>query len=316
MKPQLEDVAEGVANQETAAAVEVADTADAAVEETLAQDPAGEEIAAVDEIVETAPDETGPAQEQGAEAAPLVSDAQKLALAASEEMLAQADGEDGPSRDVLLSQLEAMRDALALAHDSLSRQEDQIAQLRNETREAFETRQENAREETRALRLALERFQQETRILAAESPDMNAEDHVSAAAILAITSLRQKIERGLPAKDELDILSRLAPQNPQIASLQEALAGGVPTLQSVQEGFSRAAAKALAAAGDAEADNVAEKFAARVKSLVSVRPAEPIEGDTPVAIISRVEAYVAQNDLKAALSGSGRAERAGAKRYG
>ncbi|MHA7873728.1 MAG: hypothetical protein ACX939_15365, partial [Hyphococcus sp.] len=41
--------------------------------------------------------------------------------------------------------------------------------------------------------------------------------------------------------------------------------------------------------------------AARARSLVSVRPAKPIEGDSPRAVIARAEAFIADGEVAASV---------------
>ena len=62
-----------------------------------------------------------------------------------------------------------------------------------------------------------------------------------------------------------------------------------------------AARRALAAAGQAEAGGGLSGIMARAKSLVSVRPAAPMDGDDPGAILSRAENALEQGEIGFAL---------------
>jgi hypothetical protein len=119
---------------------------------------------------------------------------------------------------------------------------------------------------------------------------------------LATFALRDAVTRGAPYATELSAAKALGADPKDIAALQPFAASGVP-------GDTRMAAdlKALmpdmvnaADAGTARPDGFIAKLEANAGRLVRIRPAGAPAGDAPSAVLARIEAKLARNDVAGA----------------
>ncbi|HWJ71577.1 MAG TPA: mitofilin family membrane protein [Kaistia sp.] len=127
----------------------------------------------------------------------------------------------------------------------------------------------------------------------------------AAARTIALTALRQAARSDRPFDAELAAFRTLGGDEPQLAALAPLAANGAPSVASLQASFP-AAADAVRSASrriDPEAGFI-DRLAASAGSLVSVKPAGPVEGSSPTAIVSRMESMVDKGDLAAALAES------------
>ena len=122
------------------------------------------------------------------------------------------------------------------------------------------------------------------------------------AEIMAIGVLRSVANRGEPFKAELDLVGALGVEHPALAVLAPEAEAGTPTAEALGEAFQPEVMDAILAATEAVAPdaNFLDRMVGGVRSLVSVRPASPIEGTTPVAIVSRIRGALVSGDLVAA----------------
>ncbi|SHF55931.1 Uncharacterized conserved protein [Kaistia soli DSM 19436] len=127
----------------------------------------------------------------------------------------------------------------------------------------------------------------------------------AAARTIALTALRQAARSDRPFDAELASFRTLGGDEAQLAALAPLAANGAPSVASLQASFP-AAADAVRSASrriDPEAGFI-DRLAASAGSLVSVKPAGPVEGSSPTAIVSRMESMVDKGDLAAALAES------------
>jgi hypothetical protein len=119
---------------------------------------------------------------------------------------------------------------------------------------------------------------------------------------IAIGLLRQGAASGEAFAADLAMLRALGMDNEDVTALEPLARTGAPTIAALQAQFPAVANAILAASAplDAEA-GFFDRLAAFGRGLVSVRPIAPIEGTTPQAIVSRMQAAVARGDLAAAL---------------
>ncbi len=121
----------------------------------------------------------------------------------------------------------------------------------------------------------------------------------AAKATAAISRIQAALESGAPFASALADL----PQADIPAVLAEGAATGLPTLQSLQDGFPDAARLALEAALRA---NMGESWAERVgsflRSQTGARSLTPREGTDPDAVLSRAEAALTAGDVAAAVA--------------
>ncbi|MCX5514137.1 hypothetical protein C3941_21095 [Kaistia algarum] len=120
-----------------------------------------------------------------------------------------------------------------------------------------------------------------------------------AAQTIALTSLRQAASSGGAFADEIKAYQALGGDASVLAPLASA---GAPSLETLKASFPAVAdqIRTVSAKPDPNA-SVWDRLAASAGSLVSVKPAGPIEGSSPTAILSRIEAAVTKGDLPAAL---------------
>lgn len=139
-------------------------------------------------------------------------------------------------------------------------------------------------------------------------------EQVEAAAEAAVSG--QKIARSVSARALSNVLEQGGAFSAELASA-EALAGGAPefdrlraiadkgisTQAQLLAGFDDVANRILKVESRPEEDaGIVERFMASAKSLVVVRPAGPVEGNSVGAILSRVEAALKSGDSAEALS--------------
>jgi hypothetical protein len=117
---------------------------------------------------------------------------------------------------------------------------------------------------------------------------------------LAVAALRRGAQGSMPFADDVDMVAALGLAGDDIAALRPYAAKGVADAGSLAAEFPAVADAILAAtqANDPNAGWVQRVF----NSLVTIRPAGPVAGTDPPAIVSRMKDDVAKGDLAAALS--------------
>jgi|GEM_PF-3422802 len=121
------------------------------------------------------------------------------------------------------------------------------------------------------------------------------------AGTLALTALQRAVDSGQPYASELAILAKLTDDKTDIATLRTDADKGITDLVSLQARFDETA-NAIMAAGDDQATGIVGSLMDSARSLVRVRPAGKVEGDSRGAIVSRIEAALESGDLKTAES--------------
>ncbi len=138
--------------------------------------------------------------------------------------------------------------------------------------------------------------------LAAASADNQARaEQDRAARQIAVDALSAAYRRGEPFGDFLDSLRQLSGSSATLDALEPYASSGVATDAELIDGFDNASRQALNALTPEE-EGVVSRFLANARSLVDVRPAGPVEGAEPRAVLSRVEADLANGDFGAALA--------------
>jgi hypothetical protein len=135
----------------------------------------------------------------------------------------------------------------------------------------------------------------------AERPAVPAEGDKAARA-LAIATLQQGAARGGGFASELAMIAALSPDSPELAPLKSLAETGAPSAAALAAAFpdiGDAILKAAASAGASE--GVADRLMSRLRGLVTIRPVGPVAGDSPEAIVSRMQAAVDKGDLGMAL---------------
>jgi hypothetical protein len=121
-----------------------------------------------------------------------------------------------------------------------------------------------------------------------------------AARSVAVSALQSAYERGEKLSPLLERMAMLAGDNPALAQMRDLDAAGISTNSQLREGFAQAADLFLAEAP--QEDGALARLMANARALVKVRPAGPMEGDSPQAVASRIEAALASGDIATALA--------------
>jgi len=118
----------------------------------------------------------------------------------------------------------------------------------------------------------------------------------------ALARLAAAVEAGRSFEPELAAVAAIVANEAALQPLRARAEAGAPTRRELKRRFADAARKALAAADQAAADGMVDSLEARMKSLVSIRPAEPQPGDSPGAVMSRIEDAVRRDAFALALA--------------
>jgi hypothetical protein len=116
---------------------------------------------------------------------------------------------------------------------------------------------------------------------------------------LALAALRRAVDSGRPFTAELDMLAAFGP-DAITNGLRQYAASGVASRDALRADFGRVADAILAVSATPD-DSLFGRIVASARGLVSVRPTTPVAGTDPPAVVSRIEAAVAQGDLATAL---------------
>ncbi|MBO9653890.1 MAG: COG4223 family protein [Agrobacterium tumefaciens] len=139
------------------------------------------------------------------------------------------------------------------------------------------------------------------RLADAEAKINEPRDDIEVARAIASAALKAAIDRGGPFLTELDTLSKVTPDDPAIASLQSFAATGVPSRSELMQKFPDVANAMLSAINQPDPNqSIMERLTESAFSLVKVRPVGNIEGETPDAVIARMENKLRNGDLQGA----------------
>jgi hypothetical protein len=143
--------------------------------------------------------------------------------------------------------------------------------------------------------------QSTTRLAEAERKLDEPRSDVEMARAIALAGLKTAIDRGGPFLSELDALRSVSPDDPAVATLAPLASAGVPSRTDLAREFSQVAEDILAVVNQSAAgEGWTDRLLASARSLVKVRPVGNVEGDTPEAIVARVENKLQNGDLKGA----------------
>ena len=131
-------------------------------------------------------------------------------------------------------------------------------------------------------------------------------DSTVAARAIAIVALRRAVDEGVPFTTDLDLAAALGLAADDVAALRPFAAKGVTTREALAAKFAAVGDAIVSATTGADPNaGFFERLVAGIGSLVTVRPAGPVEGSDPAAIVSRMRAAVEAGDLRTALSERG-----------
>jgi hypothetical protein len=115
----------------------------------------------------------------------------------------------------------------------------------------------------------------------------------------AVSALRRAVDTGVPFAAELDMVAAFG-SDPMISGLRPYAAEGIATRDTLRADFAKVG-DAILVATQVNDESLFGRLVAGARSLVSVRPVGPIAGSDPVAIVSRMDAAVAQGDFATTL---------------
>ncbi|THV22383.1 COG4223 family protein [Peteryoungia ipomoeae] len=124
---------------------------------------------------------------------------------------------------------------------------------------------------------------------------------VEMARAIALAGLKTAIDRGGPFLSELEALRSIAPEDPTVQALSGIAKAGVPSRVDLSRDFAPVADDILAAIhAPAEGESWSDRLLSSARSLVKVRPIGNVEGDTPEALVARIEDKLKNGDVKGA----------------
>lgn len=118
---------------------------------------------------------------------------------------------------------------------------------------------------------------------------------------LILSGLEGAFATGRPYQDELDTLTSILPDFDIPAPVRAAAASGLMRPDALDQRF-QAVVPDILAARDGGNEDWAQGALDWAKGLLALRPADEIEGDSPEAVMSRLEAAMARRDYAAALA--------------
>ena len=119
---------------------------------------------------------------------------------------------------------------------------------------------------------------------------------------LAALVLRDAVSRGAPFAAELNALKNLGADPQAVARLEQFAASGVPAPQALAQELS-ALLPSMKAALDADSTRSGgflDKLEANASRLVRIRKVGEADGSDPAAVLARIEAHLARNDVASA----------------
>jgi hypothetical protein len=143
--------------------------------------------------------------------------------------------------------------------------------------------------------------QSQARLTEAERKIEEPRSDVEMARAIALSGLKTAIDRGGPFLSELDALKSVSPEDPAIAPLSRMASAGLLSRSDLSRDFSKISNDILTAINQPEVgEGWTDRLLASARSLVKVRPVGNVEGETPEAIVARVENKLQNGDLKGA----------------
>lgn len=139
------------------------------------------------------------------------------------------------------------------------------------------------------------------RIAAAEQKLDEPRSDIAMARAVAASALKTAIDRGGPYLAELEAFASIAPDDPSVAGLREQAAVGVPSRSDLVRDFQKTADTILDAVHQPDGDQgIFNRLMSSAASAIRVRPVGTVEGDTPEAVVARIETKLQNGDFKGA----------------
>ena len=218
--------------------------------------------------------------------------------------VAQAGGEARAALADRISALDARTEGLARTDDeAIVSLITRVDALEREI-QALDTGGETARaEQIATVRDRLAGLEESIGTLRASLEEVRAQTQANVAAArasalaVALNNLQRRVDSGAPYTAELQAVRDLSAEPLEADVLTAAAEDGVPTLGELRQSFPEYANNALEAVGATGDDSLSGQIVESARSVVNVRPVGEIEGDSPSAIIARMENRLTAGDL-------------------
>ncbi|OLP42776.1 mitofilin family membrane protein [Rhizobium oryziradicis] len=126
-------------------------------------------------------------------------------------------------------------------------------------------------------------------------------DDIEVARAIAASALKTAADRGGPFLAELRTLGSIVPEDPAVKALEPYATTGTASRAELLQRFGPVADSILSAINQpAESANIGERLMASAMSIIKVRPVGNVAGDSPSAIVARIEDKIRNGDLKGA----------------
>jgi hypothetical protein len=123
----------------------------------------------------------------------------------------------------------------------------------------------------------------------------------AAATAVALSGLLRQVDSGRAYKDELAALRPLIGEDADLDILTAHAESGLATAEQLARQFGEASDAILTAdSQDAESGGIVARLASGARSLVRIRPAGPVKGDSRAAIVLRIDAALRAGDIETA----------------
>ncbi|MGD9478840.1 COG4223 family protein [Shinella sp. G-2] len=139
------------------------------------------------------------------------------------------------------------------------------------------------------------------RIAAAEQKLDEPRSDIEMARAVAASALKTAIDRGGSYLAELEAFASVAKDDPSVAGLREHAALGVSSRSDLVRDFQPAADAILDAVHQPDGDQgIFNRLMSSAASAIRVRPVGSVEGDSPEAVVARIETKLQNGDFKGA----------------
>lgn len=140
-----------------------------------------------------------------------------------------------------------------------------------------------------------------SRIDTAEQKLNEPANDIQVAKAVAVTALKTAIDRGGPFLAELDALRSIAPDETAVTGLAQDATTGVATRADLRRDFTTVADTMLDTLHQPDPnEGIFDRLVSSAMSGIRVRPVGSVEGDTPEAVVARIEDKLNNGDLKGA----------------
>lgn len=140
-----------------------------------------------------------------------------------------------------------------------------------------------------------------SRIDSAEQKLNEPANDIQVAKAVAVTALKTAIDRGGPFLAELDALRSIAPDETAVTGLAQDATTGVATRTDLRRDFATVSGTMLDALDQPDPnEGIFDRLVSSAMSGIRVRPVGSVEGDTPEAVVARIEDKLNNGDLKGA----------------